>query len=291
MKKILIIFLLLILHSAIFSENEYKFIKNLEVKKGDTFTGNIVAIEGKIKIDGSVSESIIILGGEIELNGNIKGDVICIASVVNIKCNSKIGGDLVILGNAPKSNDGEVSGKYHLFELDLKKIRETILPILTGSNSFFIINLIKTVLWFILVLIVFALISNKIYSAESILKNNPKKVALISITGIISFILLLILFVLLSFLIIGIPFLFSLFVFYFIILTFGRTVMLYFIGKSVSVYLKIKNIPPIFYLFIGFLLYVLLLFIPYAGRVALLCLNIMEFGIGLSYFFRKKFKF
>ncbi len=294
MKRTFIIIFILILGLAsldIFANEDYKFIKDIEVKKDNVFKGNIVSIEGDIIINGSVSESIIILGGKIELNGNIKGDVICIASVVIIGDKSKIGGDLVILGDAPKQNDGEVLGKYHLFELDLKKIREKILPILTGSNGFFIINLIKTVLWFILVLIIFAAFTNKIYTSEGFLSNNPKKVCIVSLLGIISFIALLVMFVLLSFLIIGIPFLFSLFVFYFVVLTFGRTVFLYFIGKNIANYIKIKNISPILYLFIGFSIYVLLLFIPYVGRIILLGFNIIEFGIGLSYFFRKRLKF
>ncbi len=290
MKRLLLIFFLLILSMSVAAADQYKFVKELHVAVGDIFGSNIVSIDGDIKILGEAADSIIILGGRIEITGEIKGDVICIASNVFIHKNAKIGGDLIVLGDAPKRHEGTVAGKYHLFELDLKKIKEVILPILTGSNSFFILNLIKTVLWFILVLVVFAIFNRKVYAANNILQRYPKKLAWFSIIGILAFILLLILFVLLSFLIIGIPFLLSLFVFYFIILTFGRTVLLFFIGKRITLLMKLDNIPPILYLFFGFLLYVLLLFIPYAGRILLLGLNIVEFGIGLSYLFRKRFK-
>ncbi len=290
MKKVLLIFLLLVLNLTVFAKDEYRFVKNIEVKKGDVFAGNIVSVEGKIIINGNVSDSIIILGGEIELNGEVTGDVICIASIVKIKHESKIGGDLIILGEAPQSNEGKVVGAYHLFELNLDKIRKTILPLLTGSNNFFIINLIKTVLWFILILIVFFIFSDKIYMAESIVNDNLKKIALISLIGIIIFILLLILFIFFSFLIIGIPFLLGLFIFYFIALTFGRTVLLYFIGEKIFLSINKKNIPPVLYLFIGFMIYAVLLFVP-GGKFILLIINIFEFGIGLSYFFRRKLKF
>lgn len=290
-KKIIIILFVLITSLSLFAEDNYKFIKNITVEKNDIFKGNIVSIEGHIKIDGQVKESIIIIGGDIELNGDIQGDVICMASSVIIKKNNNIEGDLIILGDAPKLNEGKVRGTYHLFELDLDKIRKTLLPILTGSDNFFIINLIKTALWFILILIVFSIFSMKVYIAEDIVRNNLQKITFISLAGIFVFILLLILFVFLSFLVIGIPFLLALFIFYFVALTFGRTVILYLIGKTITGYIKLKDLPPLIYLFIGFFLYALLLFIPYIGRPVLLILNIVEFGVGIAYFFRKRFKF
>jgi len=291
MKRIIITLLLLLATVGLFPKDDYKFVKNITVKKGENFKGNIVSVEGYIKIEGMVKESIIIIGGKIELNGHISGDVICMASSVIIGKENIIGGDLIILGDVPELNEGKVMGNYHFFELDLEKIKKTILPILTGSDNFFIINLIKTALWFILILIVFSIFSSKIYIAENIVRNNTQKIAFISLSGIFAFIVLLILFVFLSFLIIGIPFLFAIFIFYFVALTFGRTVILYIIGKLIAEYTKIKTLPPLVYLFIGFFVYAVLLFIPYIGKPILLILNIIEFGVGVAYFFRKRFKF
>jgi hypothetical protein len=103
-----------------------------------------------------------------------------------------------------------------------------------------------------------------------------------------AFIFFLVFFIILSFLIIGIPLLFVLIVFYFIVLILGRTAMFFWIGNAISRTLGLKGMTPAIYILFGAVLYGLLKFLPYLGPFALAVLNIFELGIGICFFLGRR---
>ena len=185
----------------------------------------------------------------------------------------------------------KVEGEFVYFKFDLKKIENTIIPILSDSRTLSFLKAVKIILWFIIALVVFAAVPRKINSAEEIFDKHRLKIGVVGFLSLFSFIILLFIFIILSFVFIGIPFLIILILLYFITFIFGRTVMFYYIGIKLSHLLKFKNITPAIFIMIGIIFYALLKFLPVLGPILLIVLNIFELGIGVSYFLRKKLKF
>jgi hypothetical protein len=229
------------------------------------------------------------VGGSLTLDGVVAEDVICVASRVTIGKNAVIKRDLFIIGGALEKDPGaKVEGEYFYFKFDLKRIENTIIPILSDSRTISFFKAVNIILWFIIALIVFAVVPQRIDRAEEIFEAHRLKIGVIGLLALFCFIFLLFISIILSFVIIGIPLFIALILFCFITYVFGRTVMFYFIGIKLTHLVKLKTIPPAVFILAGVIFYALLKFLPILGPVLLVVLNIFEFGIGVGYFFRKR---
>jgi hypothetical protein len=291
--KFLFLFIQMVMVSGfLFSLSDYKMEKDLTVPENTVYPHNIVSLKGSLDIKGSMKESIFLVGGQLTLDGVVEKDVICIASQVKIGKNALIKRDFFIIGGTLERDTGaRVEGEFVYFKFDLQKIENTIIPILSDSRTISLIKTVKIILWFIIALILFAVVPQKINSAEEIFDKHRLKIGAIGFLSLFFFIFLLFIFIILSFVIIGIPLLIISILFYFVTFTFGRTVMFYYIGLKLSHFIKFRNITPAIFIMIGAIIYALLKFLPVLGSIVLIVLNIFELGIGVSYFLRKKLKF
>ncbi len=294
MKKkitLLVIFYFLVLTGLLFPVSDFKLEKDVNVPAGDTYPNSIISLKGKLHIEGNVKESVMLVGGELVLNGTVEEDVICIASRVKIGKNARIKRDLYVIGgNLERETGAEVKGEFFYFKFDLKKIENSIIPILSDARTFSFFKTVKIILWFIISLIVFAVVPKRINSAEAIFDSHRLKIGTIGLLSLFSFIFLLFIAIILSFVIIGIPLLIILMLLYLVLFVFGRTVMFYYIGIKLSHLVKLKHVIPVFFILVGVAFYAILKFLPIVGPVLLIVLNIFELGIGVGYFLRKKLK-
>jgi hypothetical protein len=295
MKKKLLLFLvlqILIVSGFLFPLSDVKMEKNLTVPENETYPHSVLSFKGKLDIKGNVKESVFLVGGRLTLDGQVEEDVICIASKVTIGKNALIKRDLFVIGGTMERATGaEVQGELFYVKFDLKKIENTLIPILSDARTISFLKAVRIILWFIIALVVFAVVPKRVNAAEEILNKHRMKIGTVGLLSLFAFIFLVFIFIILSFVIIGIPLLILLLLLYFVIYIFGRTVMFYYIGIKLSQLLKFKNITPAVFIMIGVIFYALMKFLPIVGAVVLIVLNIFELGIGVSYFLRKKFKF
>jgi len=289
-KLILLLFIeILIVTGLLFPASDFKLEKDVTLPENETYNHSIVSLKGKLDIKGSVKESVLLVGGSLSLDGVVSEDVICIASRVTIGKNAVIKRDLFIIGGALERDPGaKVEGEFFYFKFDLKRIENTIIPILSDSRTISFFKAVNIILWFIIALIVFVVVPHRINSAEEIFESHRLKIGVIGLLALFCFIFLLFISIILSFVIIGIPLFIALILFCFITYVFGRTVMFYFIGIKLTHLVKLKTVPPAVYILVGVIFYALLKFLPILGPVLLVVLNIFEFGIGVGYFFRKR---
>jgi len=248
---------------------------------------------GTIEINGNVKGSVILIGGSLKLEGQVEEDVICVSTTITLGEKTLITGDFFVIGGDVKPPvQGTVKsmvGREYL-NFNFKKIENTIIPTLADTRTMAFLKIVIIFFWFIVTLILFAVIPRKINSAEEIFEKHLLKLGFIGILSLVTFIFSLFIFIVLSFVIIGIPLLFILLILYFITFLFGRTVMFYFIGIKLSRRLNLKKITPAVFIMIGAIIYALLKFLPIVGPVLLIIVNIFEIGIGVSFFFRKKLR-
>ena len=291
MKKLIIFIVALSVSGFIFSTPSFKLIKNLVVPKDQSHDNSIVSLGGAIEINGIAKESVVMIGGSLKLDGVVEEDVICFAADVEIGKNARIKGDLIAVGGELKRHtESEVSGAYFYSKFNLKKIENTLIPILSDTRTVTFIKAMKIVLWLIIALIVFAIVPQKINGAREIFEGNIIKTGLVGLFSLFCFIFLLVTFIILSYFIIGIPFLFAIIILYLIVFLIGITVMFYFIGIRISEGLRLKKLTPALFILLGVVFYLILKFLPYMGNIFLLIMNIFELGIGVAFLLRKKLK-
>ncbi len=288
-KRAPLFLIILIIPLILLPSSESRLEKNLIIAEGQVYNDNVVSFGGDIYISGEINESVVLMGGRLSLKGKIKKDVICIGAEVEIFSGSIIEGDLIVIGGKlGRENGSVINGEYFYFKFDLKKIENSIMPILSDAQTLTFFKTLKIIFWFLVTLIVFAVIPRKIVAAEEIFQQNSFKIGLTGLVAIFSFIFLLFICILLSFVLVGLPMLIFLILLYFAVFIFGRTVLFYFLGQKLSSGLNIKHVTPAVYILIGVVIYALAKFLPVVGPIVVVFLNILEIGIGVTYLLRRR---
>ncbi len=293
MKKLvlLVIIKFLVVAGVLFPASEYKIEKNVIVAEGDVYPHSLLSSDGTVEIKGNVKGSVIMGWGKLILDGVVEEDVICVGSDVTIGKTALIKRDLfVIAGTLNKNEAAGVKGEFIFFEFDLKRFENTVIPVLSDSHAVSFLKAMKLVLWFIVALILFAIIPRKVYKAEEVLTDNFFRMAGIGVLSVLAFIFLGLIFLILSLVVIGIPLLILLVLAFIIVFVLGRTVLFYTIGLKFSNKLHYYHVPPAVYIMEGVIFYALLKFLPVVGPILLILINILEVGIGVGFIFRKRLK-
>ena len=288
-KHVPVFFITLLIPLFLLSSANSNLEKNLIVEKGQIYGENIVSFGGEIKVNGEIKESVILMGGTLDLNGDVRKDVICIGAEVKITAGATIDGDLIMIGGKlNRDRESVINGEYFFFKFDLKKIENSIMPILSDSQTLTFFKTLKIIFWFLITLIVFAIIPRKVANAEEIFSQNGFKIGLTGLIAIFTFIFLLLICIMLSFVVVGLPLLLALTLLYFVVFIFGRTVLFYFIGQKLSNALNIKKVSPAVFILFGVVIYALVKFLPVVGPMLILLLNVLEIGVGVTYLLRNR---
>ncbi len=264
--------------------------KEITVASGENRTTAINAFNSRLVISGKLEESVFLLGGSLRLEGEVTGDVICIAARVEIGERAAIGRDLIIIGGSMRKADGSrVCGEtYNIHtQKDLKKIASSMLPFLPESGGLNFFKVIKIFFWLILSLLFLAIFPVALGQAATMLCKTPLRHLLRGLLAMMAFLLLLLGFLLLSLILIGIPLLIILLAAYFLLLIFGRAAIFYFLGDRLSHSLKLRTNPALF-IVLGVSLYTLFNFLPFAGAVLLLIMDLFALGIGTGFILRRR---
>lgn len=264
--------------------------KEIVVAPGETRAQAINAIRARLAISGRVDESVFLLGGRLRLDGEVTGDVICIGATVEIARTAAIGRDLIVIGGSLNRAEGSrIAGRVYDIrsQRDMKQVAASVLPFLpeTGGMTFF--KVIKIFFWLILALLALAVFPAQVAQAAAMLPRQPWRHLGRGLAALLAFLLLLLVFLLLSFVLIGIPLLIVLMAAYFLLLIFGRAVIFFFIGERASTVLRLRA-NPAFFIVLGIAIYTLLKFIPVAGGMLLLILDLFAIGIGVGFFLRRR---
>ncbi|MEW6456044.1 MAG: hypothetical protein AB1410_04935 [Acidobacteriota bacterium] len=283
--NILIFLILLQLFSVnLFSYFENNLKKDVVIGKDEVYKKEIVTFGGDSLIEGKTLDSIVAFGGSITIRGEVDDDVVGFGSKIAIESRGKVTGSVVCIGGELiKDPESIIEGEivYLMSKGDvynyLNKISKGIL-----SFSFvpilFIIKIILLFFWFFIVLFVFVVFQRQVVFSSSELTKHLGRFGAMGFIVFIIFIFLLIFFCILSIILIGLPFLILLIFAYLVIKIFGRTVLLYWIGKNFSVALGWKSASEISCVLVGFVFLMIFSFIPGLSILFTFLLDI--FGLG-----------
>ena len=195
MKKLLIPFLIFASFIGLYA-SDFKVQKDLKVKDTEVINYSVVSFGGTIEVDGKIEGSIILMGGNLVLNGTVDEDVVCFASKVKTGPETIIKGDFIAIGGQLDENTKNiVNGEYFYFKFNLKEIENTLIPILSDTKTITFLRAVKIILWFVIALVVLAVVPKKITLAERIFEPNILKIGAIGIFSVFSALSLLLIFI------------------------------------------------------------------------------------------------
>lgn len=287
-RKVSLLTIFLVILSGLSAAQGFRVLGDLHVDKDETVGENLLSWKGKVEIRGILNESLFIIGGEATISGTVKKDVIGFSTSIILEPGTRIQGELLLIGGSLQMADDVVIKGGHLhFRYDLNKLRTSLHPIFSDSRSMGFFRAVKSIIWFVIALLTFMLFPRAVIHAEGNLSSRPWRMGLIGTGTLFAFICMAFISLLLSFLIIGIPLLFLLVLAWFAVLILGRTVIMYAVGSRLIRRLGYSGSSAAFALLAGTLLFGLLKFIPVAGTVALILINLFEIGVGSSYLVRR----
>lgn len=253
----------------------------------DEVQDNVMSFGGTISVKGKVQENVIAFGGMIIIEGKVGETVLGFGSKILLKSTAEVKGDLVSIGGTlDKESGADVKGDTVHFSLEsTEDVREFFRDSLFGITGISLIplllifKLITLFIWFILAIALAAIFPRQVSSASTQIRKSFWPVFGIGILSIIIYTGLVIFSVLLSFLLIGIPILLCLIFIGIIIKIFGRIILFYFFGESITRAFSKKQPSVLAAIILGFLLLGFISFIPIIGSLFGFFLSIVGWGV------------
>lgn len=253
----------------------------------DETRDNVVSFGGDIDVQGKVRKSVLSFGGSITISGEVGDAVVGFGARITLKETAVVKGDLVILGGSiEKAPGSRVDGdtvNFKSSELFTKIFGE-------GFKGFFgmsflpliiIFKLINLIVWLLLALIVSATLSKQVTFASDQVRKAFWPTFGIGLAAQFLFGFALTVGVVLCFVLIGIPIVLSLAMGAIVVKVFGRVVLFFLIGESLSRAFHKRTITPLGASFLGALVVGILGFVPFLGFLFTGVLGIIGWGAAI----------
>ncbi|MCJ7681860.1 MAG: hypothetical protein MUP70_14110, partial [Candidatus Aminicenantes bacterium] len=243
--------------------------------------------QSTITIEGEVKENVINFGGTIIVDGDVGELVLGIGSTIRMTGRAAVDGDVVCIGGILSKEDGtSIKGDTIYFEMkDEEGVGRFFNKGLGGMFGlslipfFLIIKLISLFIWFMVSVILAAVLPSQITFASDQIKKNFWPITGTGLISILFFSLLILVTALMSLILIGIPLLIALVIIGFVIKVFGRVILYHYLGESLARIMGNKNATPILSVILGCLLVSVITLIPVIGALASLVLSIIGWGV------------
>jgi cytoskeletal protein CcmA (bactofilin family) len=284
--KFILLLILLVFFGFIPLQAQQSFVlkKDIVVAEGEV-QDNVITLGGNVLIEGEVKEDVVAFGGSITVKGRVRGTIVGINSDINLESTAIVEGDVYSIGGVLNKEPGcviEGDTVYFKTPEDISKfLKETFRGIFTISFIPFVLiaKLLIFFIWFIIALVIAALLPRQISFASSQIRKSFWPVFGIGFLSIIVYVGVVIFSALLCLLLIGIPLLFFFVIFGITIQIFGRVVLFYFLGESLTKAFGKSKISPLVAVILGLVLVTLIRFIPIIGFLFSFCLSIIGWGV------------
>ena len=258
--------------------------KDIVVAEGEV-QDNVITLGGNVLIEGEVKQDIVAFGGSITVRGRVGGDIVGGGSDIALESSAIVNGDVYSIGGVLDKEQGcVIKGDTVYFKTseDVSKfLKETFRSIFTVSFIPFILitKLLLFFIWFIIAIVIAALLPRQISFASSQIRKSFWPVFGIGFLSIIIYVGFVIFSAILCFVLIGIPILLFFVILGIAVQIFGRVIIFYFLGESLFKVFGKSKISPLGAVIIGLVLFTLIRFIPIIGFLFSFCLSILGWGV------------
>lgn len=257
------------------------------VEKGRQASDMIIAIGTSVVVDGTAARGVVAAGSTVTVAGRVEGDVAVIGGALVLTDTGQVTGNVLLIGSTQNvSAKARIDGKLFASPFLGEDVRlfftdpfgylfsQSYDPFSIAKRIFF------SLAWFVLAMIIIKLFPTHVAYASNLVRKDFWMVLGTGVLGAVGAFALLVLFILLCLVLIGIPLLAALVVFFLCAWVFGATVFLCTVGNVLARWLKIPGRKPLFSLLLAIAAWTLLKFVP--GLAFFVQLLIMTAGIGIS---------
>lgn len=268
------------------NEDRISYRDTVVVSPGET-RDNVVTFGGDIIVEGKVRKNVLAVGGTISVSGEVGDSVVGLGAKIMLKSTAVVKGDLVGLGGTIEKEPGfRVDGDTVYFkgsDISSKIVKEGFKGIFSFSllPIILIFKLINIFIWFLLVLIVASLLPKQVTLASDQVRKSFWPTFATGLVAIILFTFCVIVSAFLCLLLIGIPILLALALAGLVIKIFGKVVLFYFFGESLSRAFRWQKVSPLGAAMLGLLFLSLVGFIPILGFLVSFVLSILGWGVAI----------
>jgi len=219
------------------------------------------------------------------VRGRVGGDIVGVGSDIALESSAIVDGDVYSIGGVLDKEPGcVIKGDTVYFKTseDVSKfLKETFRSIFTVSFIPFILitKLLLFFIWFIIAIVIAALLPRQISFASSQIRKSFWPVFGIGFLSIIIYVGVVIFSALLCFVLIGIPILLFFVILGIAVQILGRVILFYFLGERLTKAFGKSKISPLGAVIIGLVLFTLIRFIPIIGFLFSFCLSILGWGV------------
>jgi hypothetical protein len=255
--------------------------EDAHVTANQVHEGEIVAIFGKVRIEGRVTGDVVVILGSLDLSGSVEGQVVSILSHTKIADTARIDGDLVTVG---WSIDGDIARSQVGGELVNVNFLSAI-PFAGKGGGWsglmrvlFIIRLMTLAALFLIVLVITALVPRRLGMIAAAF---PRRWGASILAGLLTYAAVAIGAILLAVTIIGIPLAIALGGALLVVKWLGVASLLLLIGQTAGKNLFQRDLPHVASVLGGFVVYAFLCLIPLFGWFFEMTFDVMAVGIAV----------
>jgi len=265
-------------------QDSFSLKKDILVAK-DEIQDNVIAMGGRVQVDGTVRESVVMLGGDVTVSGEVREAVVGIGSNVTLTSTARVKGDVVsLVGTLTKEPGCVIGGDTVYFkstDIPEKFFKNGFLGLFAMSfvPFFLVLRIINLLVWFLMALIVVAVFPRQISLASSQIRSSFWPVFGTGVLALVVYTGLVVMAALFSLLLIGIPILLALVALGIMLKIFGQVAVFHFFGDSLARGFGNPKATPILAVILGLFLVNILKFIPVLGLLFSLVLSILGWGV------------
>ncbi|MBI1951599.1 MAG: hypothetical protein HYS34_09590 [Acidobacteria bacterium] len=248
------------------------------VPEGQVHDDDIVAIFGKVKIEGEVTGDVVVIMGHLEISGTVRGDVVGIMSPMRLGDTADLEGDLVSIGGPlHRASDAHIAG-----EVVSLNFRDAI-PFLRGGLAgfwrfIFLFKLISLALLFLAILLITALVPRRL---SVIAAAFPDRWGMAILAGILAYCVTIVLGFILICTLIGIPLAIGLICAAKVVKWIGLAALFYLIGHTLGRNLFQRDLSHVAAVLGGFAIYAVISLVPIFGSVFSAVMGVLALGISI----------
>ena len=250
------------------------------VPKGAVHDDDLVAILGKVRVEGEVTGDVVVILGSMEISGKVDGDVVGIMTPMHIADEADISGDMVSVGGPLSRAPGaHVGGEtVNLNFLDF-------VPFLRGGFSWWhlfliclLIKLAKLAGLFLVLLLITALVPRRL---SLIAEAFPKRWGTAVLAGLLGYCGTVVLCVILAVTLIGIPLAIALGLAAKLIKWIGLASLLFLLGQRIGRNVLKRDLSHFASVLGGFAVYAIFYLVPILGGFFAAAMSVLALGISI----------
>jgi len=250
------------------------------VAKGQVHEGDMVAIMGNVRVDGTVTGDVVVILGSLDLSGTVEGDVVAVMSPAHLADSAVVNGDLVSVGRSLDQAAGSrVDGQVvNLCFLRFIPFSEHGVGWSWLAWFAFLVKLATLAAFFLILLLIAALIPRRLAVMAAAF---PRRWGYAFLIGLVAWAGAFVGCVVLVITIIGVPLAAALLCAAFVTKWIGLAGILYLIGQTVGRNLLHRDLAHVPAVLGGFGIYAILSLLPLVGTIFGFALSFFAVGIAL----------